>query len=95
VAQNNLVNFKNIEALMIERGKPESLTAADIELTLKKYFISSAAYHAGDFNGVFCRWLVEHAQTITKELENIIISNRDPSCEINVVIDYLISLEQT
>jgi hypothetical protein len=74
---------KKVEAMKIERGRPESSLAVDIELTLQKYFISSAAYHGGDLNGVCCRRLVEHAQAITNELEPVIMSKRDANCDIN------------
>jgi hypothetical protein len=53
---------KKLEALKIVCGKPKSsLLAVDIELTLRQYCISSAAHHSGDFNGVCCHQLVEHA----------------------------------
>ncbi len=63
----------------------KSLLAVDIELTSWKYCISSATYHGGDFNGVCCCQMVEHAQVLTHEIEPIGLSKWDPSCEINVM----------
>ena len=47
------------------------------------------------FKGVCCCCLFENSQVITNELEPIIISMRDPSCEIDDVQEKIISLEQT
>jgi hypothetical protein len=52
---------KQLEALKVERGKPESSIMMDVELSLKNYLICSASYHGGDINGVCCHRLVENA----------------------------------
>jgi hypothetical protein len=68
-AQLHLPNGKKqVKALNVERGKPESSIMADIELPLKNFYVSSAAYHGGDFNGVCCQKLVENAKAVTDEL---------------------------
>ncbi len=65
-AQNYYLTCKKqLEALKIEKGQPESSIMAEVELTLKKLIISSIAYHGGDFNGVCCQRLVKNAQEIT------------------------------
>jgi hypothetical protein len=95
-AQLHLSNCKKqLEALKVERGKPESSIMADDELSLKNFNICSTSYHGGDFNGVCCRRLVENAKAVTDELRTILTSKRDQSCEIDVIISKLNRFEAT
>ncbi len=67
----------------------------EVELTLKQFFISSAAYHGGDFNGVCCWRLVKSAEEITTQVEKLLVLKHDPSCEVTVIEEKVQTLEWT
>jgi hypothetical protein len=58
---------------------------AEVELTLKQFFILSAAYHGGDFNRVCCRRLVKNAAEITTRMKKILVLKRDSSCKVTAI----------
>jgi hypothetical protein len=67
---------KQLEDIKAARGKSESSIVADVELTLAKFLISRAVYNGGNFNGVCCRRLVQHAKEIIGEIKPILVSKK-------------------
>jgi hypothetical protein len=77
------------------RGKPETSIVADIEPILAKYHVSRAAYHGGDFNGVCCWRIVGLAKPICDEIQSILVSKRDRSCEEIIIYNKVDNFENT
>ena len=67
------------------KRKAESSILADVELTLAKFLISRAVYNGGNFNGVCCRRLVQHAKEIIGEIKPILVSKKENCCEESAI----------
>jgi len=86
---------KQLEDMKTARGKPHSSIASDVELTLGKFLICRASYHGGDFNGVCCRRLVQHATDIILGIKPILVSKKDNSCDEREIEEKLETVENT
>jgi hypothetical protein len=86
---------KQLEDMKTARGKPHSSIASDVELTLGKFLICRASYHGGDFNGVCCRRLVQHATDIILGIKPILVSKKDNSCDEREIEEKLGTVENT
>ncbi len=77
------------------RGKPASSIVADLELTLAAFYVSRAAYHGGDFNGVCCRRIVQSAKPICDEIRPVLVLKREQSCEEMMIHKKMDNIENT
>jgi NACalpha-BTF3-like transcription factor len=78
-----------------ERGKPEAGISADIELVLEKYNVSRAAYHGGDYNGVSCRRLVGNCEKIMEEIQIILETKKNETCDNTTINEKVKQIEHT
>ena len=86
---------KHLEELKTARGKAHSSITSDIELTLGKFCISRASYHGGDFNGVCCQRLVQHAADIILDIKPILLAKKENACKETEVEEKLEKVENT
>jgi len=86
---------KHLEELKTARGKAHSSITSDIELTLGKFCISRTSYHGGDFNGVCCRRLVQHAADIILDIKPILLAKKENACKETEVEEKLEKVENT
>jgi hypothetical protein len=66
-----------------------------VELTLAKFLISHAVYHGGNFNGVCCQRLVQHAKEIFGEIKLVLVSKKDNCCEESAINNKMETVEDT
>lgn len=83
---------KVLETYRTEKVKLDASIVTDVEHFLEQFNILQAAYHGGDFNGVYCRRLVASVKLISNEIREILLWEKDWTCDdtaINNKVDEL------
>jgi hypothetical protein len=73
---------KALDDIRSKKGKIDTPLRAEIENILKEYYISSAAYHGGQLNGVCCRCLMDKSRDTFDVIENMLLQSpaHDSKC---------------